>query len=85
MRPEPVVSATFSGMGIVGGVLIALGVLVWAFIILAAFTNYALIALVVLPNQVVDTTDGWSSDGRVVPMMVVHVEPGVQRLGPGRL
>ena len=39
----------------------------------------------VLPNQVVDTTGGWSSDGRVVPMMVVHVEPGVQSPGPGGL
>ena len=39
----------------------------------------------VLPNQVVDTTDGWSSDGRVVPMMVVHVEPGVQGSGSGCL
>ena len=33
----------------------------------------------VLPNHVVDAADGWTADGRVVPMMVVHVEPLVSR------
>ena len=40
---------------------------------------------VVLPNQVVDSVDGWTTDGGVVPMMVVHVQPGVQSPGSGGL
>ena len=36
----------------------------------------------VLPNQVVDSADGWATDGRVVPVMVVHVEPLVEGTGP---
>jgi integrase len=39
----------------------------------------------VLPDHVVESADGWAPDGRVVPMMVVHVKPGVQRSGPGGL
>jgi hypothetical protein len=31
--------------------------------------------LAVLPDQVVDTTDGLSPDGSGVSMMVVHVKP----------
>ena len=39
----------------------------------ALFTPEIAAQLAVLPYQVVDATGGWSSDGGVVPMMVVHV------------
>ena len=42
-------------------------------------------ALDVLPNHVVDTADRWTPDGRVVPVMVIHVEPVVKGTGPSRL
>ena len=35
-----------------------------------------------LSRRVVDSPDGWTTDGRVLPMMVVHVEPAVQGTGP---
>jgi hypothetical protein len=38
-------------------------------------------ALAVVPGDVADTADGWASDGGVVPVMVVEVEPGGQRSG----
>ena len=36
--------------------------------------------LVVVPDQVADTADGWAADGGVVAVMVVDVQP----LGQGR-
>ncbi len=44
-----------------------------------------LLFLGVLTSQVVDTADGRASDGRVVPVMVVQVEPLVEGSGPSRL
>ena len=41
--------------------------------------------LAVLPNHVVESTDRWATDGSVVSMMVVHVEPSVQGSGSRRL
>ena len=37
--------------------------------------------LVVLTRRVVDTADGWAADGGVASVMVVGVEPVVQRCG----
>ena len=42
-------------------------------------------SLAVLPNQVVDTTDGRATNGGVVSMMVVEVQPSVKGPGPGGL
>ena len=39
----------------------------------------------VLPHQVVDAADGWATDGGVVSVMVVHVQPLVEGLGARRL
>jgi hypothetical protein len=43
------------------------------------------VRLVVLPSHVVESADGWASDGCVVPVMVVHVEPLVEGSRPGCL
>ena len=50
----------------------------------AALTTYSK-GLAVLPSQVVDTAHGWSPDGRVVAVMVVHVEPVGKGSGSGGL
>ena len=41
--------------------------------------------LAVLPHQVVDTTGGCATNGGVVSVMVVEMQPGVKSPGPGRL
>ena len=43
------------------------------------------VSLTVLSHQVVDSTGWWTTDGGVVPMMVVHVKPFVESAGPGSL